>query len=218
MTGGVALRVLFAALPLLSACAVRDRPGPGAPAPMVEVVEDPVPLEWTSVITPEDQERLASIDDAWRQGLAAAARYRSAIAREGELLDPTVALPRAAPSPGPYLCRVVKLGARPAFIAYRAFNCFVDAEGELLTMVKANGTQRPAGRLWADSDTRQIFLGALSGEEGASPPPYGETAAVDVAGIIERVGPFRWRLAVPFPQNGATLDVYELVPLIPATP
>jgi hypothetical protein len=71
MSGGVALRVLLAALPFLSGCATLDAPDPASPTPVVEIVEDPVPLEWSSVITPEDQERLASIDDAWRQGLAA---------------------------------------------------------------------------------------------------------------------------------------------------
>lgn len=217
MNGNVASRALIAALSILAGCAKMDRPSEPLPPSVVDVIEDPVPLDWRSIVTPDDQDRLARIEEAWREGLSAAVRYRSAIRREGELLDPEIALPRAAPTPGAYLCRVVKLGGRPAFVAYKAFHCFVDAEGELLTMVKASGTQRPAGRLWTESDTRQIFLGALSTEEDA-PPSYGETAAVDVAGIIERIGPFRWRMAVPFPQDGAILDIYELVPLIPVTP
>lgn len=217
MNGKVASRALITALSILAGCTQTNRPSQPLPPAIVDVIEDPVPLDWRSIVTPDDQDRLARIEEAWRQGLSAAARYRSAIKREGELLDPEIALPRAAPTPGAYLCRVVKLGGRPAFVAYKAFHCFVDAEGELLTMVKASGTQRPAGRLWTESDTRQIFLGALGGEEGA-PPPYGETPGVDVAGIIERIGPFRWRLAVPFPQDGAILDVYELVPSIPAVP
>ena len=82
-------------------------------------------------------------------------------------------------------------------------------------MVKADGTQRPAGRLWADGDNRMIFLGGLSRGNDA-PPPYGSEAAQNVAGVLERVEPFRWRLTVPFPQGSpAMLDVYELVPYVP---
>ena len=112
---------------------------------------------------------------------------------------------------------VVKLGSRPALIAYRPFHCFVEAEGDLLTMVKASGSQRPAGRLWADGDTRMVFLGAMAfGDE--DPPAYGEDEVRDVAGYLERIDAFRWRLVVPDPGGGALLDVYELIPSVPLEP
>lgn len=210
---GVAFRVL-ALLLLLSGCAWFRGKGPPPPAASVELIEDPVPLDWRQVITPADRDRLDRFEQAWTAGLAAAARFRSAIAAEGPLLDPAQALPRAAPSPGPYLCRVIKLGGRPAFQIFKAFTCFVEAEGELLTMVKADGSRRPAGRLWPDGDNRMIFLGADG--IGASPPPYGDDAGRDVAGRLERIEPFRWRLAVPYPHGGReVLEIYELVPLIP---
>jgi hypothetical protein len=214
MTGGVALRFLPLLL-LTSGCAVFQRePVPPLPPAQVEVIEDKVPIAWREVATPADQERLDHLAEAWSSGLEAAARFKSAIAAEGALLDPAAALPRAAPSPGPYLCRVVKLGGRPALAAFKPFNCFVDAEGELLTMVKSNGTLRPAGRLWTDTDTRMIFLGGLAAPN-RDPPAYGDNGTRNVAGVLERVAPFRWRLAVPYPQAGGTLDVYELAPLIP---
>ena len=35
-----------------------------------------------------------------------------------------------------------------------------------------------------------------------------------MAGTFERVGPFRWRLVIPWPQsNGSKLEVYELTPV-----
>lgn len=201
------------AFALLSACAAQRTPPVPAAQPQVEVIEDKVPVDWRAVVTEADKQRLSRLDEAWAQGLASASRFRSAIAAEGALLDPAAALPRAAPSPGPYLCRVVKMGGRPAFAAFKPFNCYVDAEGELLTMVKATGTLRPAGRLWADSDSRLVFLGGLA-EPGKEPPPYSDDQTSNVAGYLERIGPFRWRLAVPYPQGGGILDVYELKPLI----
>ena len=218
MTGRVAFVLLMLLAPAMSGCAAfRAKPAPNLPVATVEVVEDPVPLEWKNVATAHDRQRLAAAPDAWRSALAAARRYRRAIEDEGPLLDPEAALPRAAPSPGPYLCRVVKLGARPALMAFRPFHCFVEAEGELLTMVKAAGSQRPAGRLWAESDTRMVFLGTEGvGDEG--PPAYGEDESRNVAGHVERIGPFRWRLVIPEPGDGAILDVYELIPFVPLEP
>ena len=31
--------------------------------------------------------------------------------------------------------------------------------------------------------------------------------------IFERIGPFVWRLVIPYPQSGAQLDVFELTPV-----
>lgn len=214
MTGGAKMRLALVPFPLLIACTWPQDEGVSRSA-QVEVIEDLVPLDWRDVATPADQARLAHADEAWARGLAAAAGFRSAIAAEGAFLDPAVALPRAAPSPGVYLCRVVKLGGRPALAIFRPHDCFIDAEGDLLTMIKASGSKRPAGRLWPDRDTRLVFLGAL-GAEGEAPPAYGADDESNVAGFLERVAPFRWRLAVPYPQGGGILDVYELMPMAPA--
>jgi hypothetical protein len=217
MTGRVAYIVLMLLASALTGCSVSGgRPAPSSPQATVEVTEDPVPLEWKSVATPTDQQRLATVPATWRTALAAAQRFRSAIREEGPLLDPDAALLRAAPTPGPYLCRVVKLGARPAIIAFRPFHCFIEIEGELLTFVKASGSQRPAGRLWADGDKRMVFLGAM-GVGNEEPPAYGQHSDRDMAGHVERIGPFRWRLVIPDPA-GSILDVYELVPFIPLEP
>ena len=34
-----------------------------------------------------------------------------------------------------------------------------------------------------------------------------------MAGIFERIAPFRWRLVIPWPQDGAKLNVFELTPV-----
>ena len=135
----------MAAMLALGACAA-----PGAKEPNVAVLA-PAPTpddpnDWKDVARPEDGDRLARVDAAWHDALAEAKTrgFRTAIAKEGELLKPDAALPRAAPPPGQYMCRVVKLGTQGkgglAFIAYKPFFCFVEAEGPLLTIVKQTGS------------------------------------------------------------------------------
>jgi hypothetical protein len=34
-----------------------------------------------------------------------------------------------------------------------------------------------------------------------------------MAGVLERIAPFRWRLVIPWPQNSSKLDVFELKPV-----
>lgn len=224
----MALRVPVVGLAplLLSGCALVepefvDELPPPRPASVELLAEDPVPIDWGAVVTDDDKDRLSRVDDAWAAALAEAeaARFARAIRDEGRLLDPAAALPRAALPPGPYLCRTIKLGSQSEgglpFAAYRPFNCYVEAEGALLTLVKQSGSQRPAGRLWAERDDRMIFLGglALGDEEGA--PPYGADSERDVAGVVERVEPFRWRLVLPWPRTESKLDVIELIPIPP---
>ena len=35
----------------------------------------------------------------------------------------------------------------------------------------------------------------------------------ELAGFLERIGPMRWRLMLPYPRSGAKLEVYELTPV-----
>jgi hypothetical protein len=56
-----------------------------------------------------------------------------------------------------------------------------------------------------------VFLGSLAPGRGA-PIAYGENRARDVAGLFERIGPFRFRLVIPARDAAPRLDVFELVP------
>lgn len=182
--------------------------------------EDKIPTAWKSVIKDPDVKRLDGTRSAWDAAFADARRagFAKEIKAEGELLDPAAALPRAAPPPGPYSCRVFKLGKAGrgrAYMTFKPFDCYVEAEGELLTIVKQTGSQRPAGRLWPDSDQRMIFLGANSLDDDHQPPAYGAEDARDVVGYVERVAPFRWRMVMPWPRAGSKLDILELIPIPP---
>lgn len=175
---------------------------------------------WNRVASDADRARIARAPLAWQQGLAEArARgFASDIRSEGRLLVSGGALSRPAPTPGSYSCRVVSLGRSakrgPAFEKFKPFFCYIDLEGDLFTIVKQTGSQRPAGRLWEDDNpTRLIFLGslALGNEEEAR--AYGDDPRRDVAGVFERIAPFVWRLVIPFPRDGTKLQVFELTPV-----
>ena len=85
------------------------------------------------------------------------------------------------------------------------------AEGRL-RFTKLDGSQRPNGDIYPDDGHRMIFLGTMTLGDEARSLPYGRDAERDMAGIVERVGPRRWRIAFPYPHWESTIDVLELVP------
>jgi hypothetical protein len=103
----------------------------------------------------------------------------------------------------------------PAFQKFKPFFCYVLADDDgVLTIVKQTGSQRPAGRLWEDDDPRRmIFLGSLALGDEKEPLAYLDDPSRDMAGVFERIGPFKWRLVIPWPQNGPMLEVFELTPV-----
>ena len=187
------------------------------PSPVT--VEQAKSSGWLAIASVADRGRIDHVADAWTQGLAEArVGHRDSIAEEGPLLKPRAGLARPAPTPGSYSCKLVTLGRDKSkglsFEKFKPFFCYVEVEGNLFTIVKQTGSQRPAGRLWEDDvNTRLVFLGtlALGNEEEAT--AYGDNPKRDMAGIFERIAPFRWRLVIPFPQDGAKLDVIELTPV-----
>jgi len=205
-------------LVLLAGCETKPKLPPGA-RPVVEVQPPLKSNAWKGLATQADQDRLARIESAWQQALTEAGKsFGGEIRKEGVLLKPRAALPRPAPTPGSYNCRLIKLGQSApktrAFESFKPFFCYVEVEGDLLTIVKQTGSQRPAGRLWEDDNAdRLIFLGSLALGDEQQPLAYGDDPKRDMAGVIERIGPFRWRLVIPWPQSSSKLDVFELTPV-----
>ena len=203
---------------LLAGCETKPKQPPGV-VPVVEVQQPTKSDVWKKVATQADQDRLKRLDSAWQQALTEAGKsFGAEIKKEGTLLKPKAALDRPDPTPGSYNCRLIKLGqAEPKTKAYESFKpffCYVEVEGDLLTIVKQTGSQRPAGRLWEDDDpTRMIFLGSLTLGNEEQPLAYGDDPKRDMAGVFERIGPFRWRLVIPWPQSSSKLDVFELTPV-----
>lgn len=176
------------------------------------------PAGWRAIATPADRDRIRNWRTAWTQAFAklTTAADRNAVAAQGVLLQPDAALTGPAPPPGDYRCRVTKLGAKGAdgldYVAYPAFRCRITQEGASLRLAKLGGSQRPAGRLLPDDEGRMIFLGAMTLGDELHPLDYGRDPDRDMAGILERIGPRRWRLVMPFPHWESTLDVIDLTP------
>jgi hypothetical protein len=185
--------------------------------------EPPRPNDWRLIASEVDAARIAAIGESWNAALADARVNGGgkAITAEGALLDPKAALPRPAPPPGVYRCRVVRLGLTAenhtkAWAAFKPFFCYVAVEGPLLTFTKGSGTHRPGGRLWEDSDTQMVFLGSVSAQPDGPLPAYGDNPMSNQVGVVERIGEFRWRVVIPGSTPEGKLDVMELLPDTPA--
>jgi len=208
-------------LPIVAAaagCSTADR-GPPSTA-SVTVEEPPTSAAWKAVATAVDHDKINRLGLAWQQAITEAkSRHGREISAEGPLLMPRSALSRPQPTPGSYNCRMISIGKTekkgPTFTRFKPFFCYVLADDDgVLTIVKQTGSQRPAGRLWEDDDpNRMIFLGSLALGDEKEPLAYGEDPKRDMAGVFERIAPFRWRLVIPWPQSGADLEVFELTPV-----
>jgi len=216
---GTVILIGIAMLASLAGCAAKR---PHLPPGIHQSVEVGPPLKsdaWKAVANAEDKDRLSRLGLAWQEAVADASKTNAAeIRREGKLFLPRSGLPRPDPTPGSYNCRLIKLGkATPKgkpYETFKPFFCYVEVEDNLLTIVKQTGTQRPAGRLWEDDDpTRLIFLGSLALGDETAPLAYGDDPKRNMAGVLERIGPFRWRLVIPWPQSTSKLDVFELTPV-----
>jgi hypothetical protein len=187
------------------------------PRPAVIVTEPQPEPAWRGIVQPADLDRLARLGSAWEQALALA-RATGASRRvrgEGVLLDPAIALPRAALPPGSYRCRLIRIGAvrrgRGAYAVQGPFFCFVGAEEANLSFTQQTGSDRPGGYIYDDLDNRQILIAARARGREQLPPAYSEQPERDVVGVVERIGNFRYRIVIPWPRNGAILEVMELI-------
>lgn len=171
---------------------------------------------WRSIATPADRSRIARWRDAWLSATAKAQAAGAPLAAEGALFAFDQALADPVPPPGDYRCRVFKLGAAGRglldYVAYPWFACRLTREGALSRLAKLTGSQRHVGLIYPDRDGRAVFLGTLMLGDETSPIAYGRDRTRDLAGIVERVGQQRWRLAMPYPAFESTLDMMELVP------
>jgi hypothetical protein len=177
----------------------------------------PTNVRWQSVATAADRDRMRDWRKAWDEALPLARKADAkAIAADPLLFDPDRALPDPALPQGAYRCRTFKLGGKGTamrdFTAYPSFDCRVADEGEVRSLHKVTGSQRPTGLIFPHDATRQVFLGTLVLGDETSPLRYGLDADRDMIGYVERIAPKRWRLVFPRPRFESVLEVVELVP------
>lgn len=177
----------------------------------------PPETRWRMIATEPDRDRLRDWRKAWTEALPKAqAADAAAIRAGGVLFEPDQAMTNAMPPVGDYRCRTFKLGAkRPGlreFNALPTFKCRIGRAGEIPALVQLDGKQRPMGRLYADTDSRVVFLGTLELGDESLPLEYGLDAKRDTIGYVERIGIGRWRMVLPWPSFESQLDVIELVP------
>jgi hypothetical protein len=181
------------------------------------LIETAPETRWRAVTTDADRDRLRNWRTAWVAAMPKARKVDGgAIAAGGALFEPDQALPRAMPPAGDYRCRTFKLGGqRPElrdFTAFPWFTCRIGRGGEMPTLARLDGSQRPVGKLYAETDARVIFLGTLELGDERVPLFYGQDAKRDAVGYIERIGTTRWRLVMPWPSFESQLDVIEMIP------
>jgi len=198
----------------LAACqtaAVRPPASAGATVTLEE------PEGWRRTATAAGIAAVDALDSRWITALAEVRRRGGgrAVTAEGPLLDPAAALARAAPAPGPYRCRMLRVaapgGRTRGLTVSRSGFCFIGVEGDQLSLTSEVAGYRLGGYLYeTGSTTRLIFLGASAPARGRA-AGYGEDPTRDAAGRFERVDEFRYRLILPA-AAGPELQVFELIP------
>lgn len=172
---------------------------------------------WMQSATPAGLRSLDTLDTRFAHAIRALAPAAAAKARaEGALLDPQAAQLAPQLTPGPYHCRLIRLGGTRGLQAFPPDVCYVLADKDSLSFAKSSGDNRPEGHLYADGDKRMVLLGTWRRANEKVQFRYGDSASRDIVGVIERVSSFRWRVILDrSAAGGGVLDVYEMVPVPP---
>jgi hypothetical protein len=211
------MRILAAALAALTVAACASTPPPPPPPPGGG--GQAVLRDWRGIVTATDRDRYARRDAAWRLALEQARRQPGSgdLDSVGDLTDPGAVRAGVTPPVGDYRCRTVKLGSQGGesglgYVVYGWFACRIEQTPRGLKFSKLTGSQRPSGLLFPETDRQMVMLGsmALSTEPPAN--SYGQRPDRDLIAVLERMGPQRWRLVLPWPQYESNLDLIELVP------
>lgn len=204
------MKLVPAALMVMAATAA------ATPASATEAGVAEQEADWRRVATPGDRERIRQWRSAWMSALPAARAGggRVELDADAALFDPDGVMDGAMPPAGAYLCRLFRMGRVgalvSAFSAESAVPCRIGSTGRRFAV--GNGPARASGTFYPDTASRGVFLGTVMLADERRPMAYGRDARRDAAGLVERIGPERWRLVLPYPRFGSVLDVVEIVP------
>ena len=222
MRSFVRLALSISAVAVLAACATTPPPPPPPPPPAGPSAggagTGATLMDWRGVITSGDRDRYVRRDAAWSLALQQARRQKGSgdLNSLGDLIDPGAARPGAAPRPGNYRCRTVKLGSQGGeaglgYVVYGWFGCRIEQTPRGLKFTKTTGSQRFQGRLYPDADSRLVYVGTQAWGDERGFPAYGAQPERDQAGVVERIGENRWRVVIPWPKQESKLDLIEIV-------
>ncbi|WEK43074.1 MAG: DUF4893 domain-containing protein [Candidatus Sphingomonas colombiensis] len=173
--------------------------------------------EWMQIATPAGLRSLDTLDARFARAINSLSRASTAKAvAEGALLDPQAAQLAPQLSPGPYHCRLIRLGGARGVQSFAPDVCYILADKDGVAFSKSTGENRPEGYLYLDGDKRMVLLGTYRRVGEKARYRYGQDSSRDLVGLVERVSAFRWRVILDRAAGGgASLDVYEMVPVPP---
>ncbi len=109
---------------------------------------------------------------------------------------------------GDWKCRTIKLGGDPALVIYGWFKCRISDDGAGWYVEKLTGSQRTSGRLFTDSDTRLVYIGAGHYAD-EQPRKYQSDSDRDQVAYVTRPTENRLRFEFPEPKYESRFDVLE---------
>ncbi len=213
--------LLFALLEtVVTGCTARQSPVLATPlVPANTIAAIPPASGWHAVVMPADQQALDVLPAQFRQAWHdVSSQYKTRLVAEGPVVEPDAAQPVPALPPGPYHCRLMRFGGSVGFKAYDPDICYVQPGADALSFTKETGVTLLNGWVYSDTDARLVFLGTVRTDPTTKAQGYGDANADHLAGYVERVSPFRWRLVLTRAGQGAALDILELVPVTPDVP
>ena len=107
---------------------------------------------------------------------------------------------------GNWKCRVVKVGGSLPITPYNWFKCRISDDGAGWFVEKISGSQRLSGRLYTQSDSELVFVGA--GHVNNDPPRnYGDDPEQNQVAIVTRRGENKLVFEFPAPKFESNLDI-----------
>lgn len=161
------------------------------------------------ILSPFDKQRLENFEKTEAEALAEG--LRGGTAEEIDMLTNALAgekLPLSGDfdATGNWKCRVIKVGGSLPITPYNWFKCRISDDGSGWFVEKISGSQRVTGRLYTQSETELVFVGA--GHVNDDPPRrYGQDPQQDQVAVVTRRAKNRLVFEFPAPQFESALDI-----------
>jgi Domain of unknown function (DUF4893) len=168
------------------------------------------------LITPIDRDKLNLFEEVKKDAIAeaeAAGPSEDLDLLKKALAGTPMSMSGSFKATGNWRCRMIKVGQRSEgllpIVSYPPFKCLITDDGGGWFLEKVTGSQRTAGFLYTDSDTRLIFLGA--GTVNDDPQrKYNEDAKYNEPAYVTRLAKNKLIFEFPAPEFESKLNVLVL--------